>query len=275
MSIYGETEQSSPFSSDRLVMELGDKHVTFLVKQAEGNVKAFELFEFDRENDEWHEVLNGLRVHSVLLEKSYTDTLVYFNFSESVITPMAKFSATGAEAYINAVHGEASGHIVKCDHINTAPGMVNVYRISKELNEMLNGNFANISTRHTYSKLLETILDENKTKEEAFIKMQVYYHHMIVAVIKEGKLQLINSFNYQNAEDILYHILHIAEQLGLPSSTKLEVSGIIDENSPQYIYLQQSFSNICFEDDTLQPLFSGHLNEYPVHYFSPFLQLLS
>lgn len=56
-----------------------------------------------------------------------------------------------------------------------------------------------------------------------------------VLVFKEGKLQLINSFEYHSPEDLVYYILFTYEQLDLDTEeVPIYLSGSIDKTKPSY-----------------------------------------
>ncbi len=273
ISIYGELETESPFNSDQLVLEVSNTHIAMMVKfSGKKHVGAFELFQFDSNLMEWYDVFQQVRVESIILDRSYNDSRVFFNLNEAVVIPAAAFSTDAADAYLTAIHGDSIQHAIKYDNINVNEGLVNIYQVKKSLNDMVSSNLMMVTPRHVYSKLLETILNSNKVSKGVFLKLQFYYKLMVVVLIKDGKLFLIQSYTYQTADDVLYYLLNIADQFQLsPNEAEVEISGIMDIKSHKFDYIEKLFKKISFSDIEPGNPFQNFIGEYPPHYFTHFL----
>jgi hypothetical protein len=275
ISIYSEVEAQSPFNNDILIIEVSNNHIALLAKLAGKNtIAGFELFEFESTDDDWYNVFYRVRTNSTILNRGFNDTRLYFNNNESVLTPADKFSGNNAEEYLQLIHGDNTSHVVKYDNVNINPALVNIYRIKRALNDIINTNLMMVTSRHIYSNIIESLLNGNRFFDSNFIKLQFYHHHFIVTVIKYNKLQLIQSYNYSNSDDILYYLLNVTQQFSLPTDdTQVEISGFIDLKSHQYEYIRKVFSKITFENIGRDTIFKDHLTLYPAHYFTPFLNL--
>ena len=275
ISIYGELETESPFNSDQLLMDVSNTHIALMVKfSGKKYVGAFELFQFDNNLMDWYEIFQQIRTESIILDRSYNDSRVFFNLNEAVVIPANAFSTASADAYLTAIHGDSAQHSVKYDNISVHEGLVNIYRVKKALNDMVNSNLMMVTPRHVYSKLLENILDSPELSKGVFLKLQFYYDQMLVVLIKDGKLFLIQSYTYQTADDVLYYLLNIAEQFQLSiTETQVEVSGILDVKSHEFDYVEKLFKQISFSDLKQYNLFRNFIGEYPPHYFTPFINL--
>lgn len=275
ISIYGELEAQSPFNSDQLLMEVSNTHMALLVKMAgKDQVAALEIFTFNSNESDWYDIFYQVRTHSVVLDRSYNDTRLFYHTNEAVIVPAEKLNTNSADVYLETIHGESINHVTKFDHVNIVPQVVNVYRIKKELNEMVNANLMMVTPRHTFSKTVEHIFREGRSYFSAFIKLQVYYHQFLVVLVNNNKLQLVQSYDYQTPEDILYYLLNIIQQFNLSvDHTDLEISGFVLTRSNLYDYIQKGFPKVTFDKISDEFLLKENLEEYPPHFFSPFLNL--
>jgi hypothetical protein len=275
ISIYAELETQSPYNSDQLVLEISNTHIALMVKfSGKKYVGAFELFEFDSSLMDWYTIFSQIRTESVILDRSYNDTRVFYNLNEAVIMPANAFSTNSAEAYLVSVHGDNTNHSVKYDNIQVPEGMVNVYRIKKALNDTVNSNLMMITPRHLYSKLLESILNNAAASVGVVLKIQFFYNLMVVVLVKEGKLQLIQSYNYKNEDDVLYYLLNIVQQFNLSlTDTQVELSGVIDVKSHHFDYIEKMFKQISFATLGNENILLNYIGDYPQHYFTPFLNL--
>lgn len=276
ISIYGELEVQSPFSNNQLVFEVSNSYIVLMVKRAgKPQVDAFELFEFDKSKSDWYDVFYQVRALSKILEKSYSDTRVYYNLCEALIMPANKFSSDAADVYLEAVHGNNLNAVIKYDNVNVKASLITVYRIQKPLFDMINSNLMMVNARHTYSKLLEEVFSKDSIPEGEFLDLRFYPGFFIASVLKSGKLQLIHSYDFQTADDILYYLLSITKQFQLSTAeTQVKVSGIIDVKSPEMDYISKVFSKITINTEMPGLDFKRNISSYPLHYFTPFLNLI-
>ena len=238
-------------------------------------VEAFELFEFDKMNTDWYDIFYQVRALSKILVKSYNDTRVYYNVCEAIVMPANKFSTTAADVYLEAIHGNNMNAVVRYDNVNVEASLITVYRIQKPLFNMVNSNLMMVNARHTYSKLLEDVCSKGSVSEGTFLDLRFYCGLVVVSVIKSGKLQLIQSYGFQTADDILYYLLSIAKQFQLSTKeTQVKVSGIIDCKSPELDYIGKVFNEISLNTKMPDLDFKKQLSGYPLHYFTPFLNLV-
>ncbi len=274
VSYYTDTNNASTAGAGRLYIEIGSSELALLVKGCDSQqIDSFELFRIEKDRNDWPDIFFELKNLSRVLEQTYTDTHCYFNFPEAVIIPENKFSISAAEDFLALLFGESSRDDIKHDPIHAGEKMVNAYRIKKTLHEWAGRQFILYQPHHTYTQILSGLFI-NEIPATPFIKLQVYADHLIAAVTKEGRLQLIQSFPYNTDEDILYHIMNICKQFNInKSSADLELSGRIKEDSVLFEQLTTLFSEISVEsiDGSAAAAFTHP--DYPLHFFTPFYKL--
>ncbi|HEY6914849.1 MAG TPA: DUF3822 family protein [Paludibacter sp.] len=89
---------------------------------------------------------------------------------------------------------------------------VNVFSIPATLEQALARLFPESIIEHQLSWLLKNKIKPLQTNS---LSIWVRSKMMDVVALKNGKLQLLNSFSYQTPEDFTYHALDIIEQLSL------------------------------------------------------------
>lgn len=270
------SEGSNLNYNHQLYVELGNEELMCLARNEDsGEVDAFELFSLDKGiKDDWNDIFYEVKSASKIFNHSFKQVFCFFNVEEALLIPEKLLTATSAEDYLNLVYGESSRHEVKYEKLLATKVFINAYRIRKSITELLNRQFIIYQTGHTYSNVLNDVMRRPRV-DEYFIKVQFYTHHFIVAVWKEERFQLIQSFNYRQAEDVLYYILRVTQQFGFdPDFTVLEVSGLIDLEASIYTRLAQVFKHIKL-DSIEQPtgVFKESLVEYPAHYLAPYYKL--
>ncbi len=268
---YSNTNNSG--DPARLILEISERQIACMVKGQEAQqLHAFELFEIEKQNNGWKEVFAALREESQILNRNYRETSCYYNCEEALIIPAEKFNTGAAEDFLSLVYGEKPQHDVKHDTL-VQNEMVNAYRIPKLMHDLVGANFVLYKPHHSYSSLLDDILARPELPAE-FIKLQLYSHHFILAFVKGGKLQLVRSFPYQSAEDILYYLVSIIQQFGVSATeSHLEISGMLDADMISQRQLQKMFGHISFDTVSGDDAFITAVSLYPAYYFTPFYKL--
>ncbi len=271
---YNEAADTALADADQLVIGISCNEIVCLVKGAGSQeIDGFELFKLEKGSSDWSDVFYEVRAASQLLSRAYHDTHCYYNFEEAVIIPGQRFTATAAEDYLSLIYGESDRHEVKFDPIGSDEQMVNAYRIRKSINELMGRHFLLYKPHHAYSRLLEDVLTRTETADH-FIKVQFYSNHIIAAVMKQNQLQIIQSFNFETKDDVLYHLSNINRQFELNAlHSHLEISGMFESGSSLHKQLQSLFGLITFESIEPDGVFKTATG-YPAHYFTPFYKLV-
>ncbi|MBA4197444.1 MAG: hypothetical protein C0459_07810 [Chitinophaga sp.] len=275
ISSYLDLESQSPFNSDELIVNIGNTYVAMIVRLAgRQDASAFELFEFDKAGDNWYQIFYAVRTQSKILDRSYNNTKVFYNIPENVLVPADKFSANAAENYLSMVHGDNINEAILHDVVDATPAMVNVYRIKRVLFEMVRTNFMMVESKHLYSKILENTIGGYNFQTGNLLKVQFYNKCLLLLLLKNGQLQLIQSYPCASQDDMLYYILSIVQQYGVqPEEIKIELSGQLDTRTQYYDYLRKMFSNIHFETVAPEKLMKELQENYPAHYLSTYFNL--
>jgi hypothetical protein len=105
------------------------------------------------------------------------------------------------------------------------------------------------------------------------MKVAFYDDHLIVALISNKKLQIIQNFNYQSREDVLYYLLSIVERFNAKADNiLLAASGMVDVKGTLFNDLKKYFKRIIVEetDNIVANIDYGENQKY---YYTPFLNL--
>ncbi|MCX6205938.1 MAG: DUF3822 family protein [Bacteroidetes bacterium] len=275
IGFYGDRPEYTPKATDQLAIEIGSDQFVCMVKNASTNeIDAIEFFQIDQSNLDWSDILFEIKQNSKILGPSYSNTSIFYNFEEALVLPIAKMSATASEDYLSLIFGEDERTDTKFDSINTTLPTVTVYRIKKSLTELLNRNFLLFKTQHIYTNILNDLLNRENLPS-VFLKLIVYQNHFIVVLIKDNELQLIQSYNITNSDDILYFIINIANQTGLsPLQAKLEVSGLVDLHTDLLEQLKKSFGIVSFDLISNQESIKVNPSNYSPYFLTPFFKLV-
>jgi hypothetical protein len=275
IGFYGDRPEYSPKATDQLAIEIGSHQFVCMVKNSStSEIEAIEFFQIDQSKVDWSDILFEIKQNSKIIGPSYADTSVFYNFEEALVLPLAKMSTTAAEDYLSLVFGEDERTETKFDSINTALPTVTIYRIKKSLTELLNRNFLLFKTQHTYTNILNDLLNRDKLPE-VFLKLIVYQNHFIVVLIKDNELQLIQTYSYTNSDDILYYTISVANQTGLsPLQAQLELSGLVELHKDLLEQLKKSFGILSFDLVSNPDAIMTKSSNYSPYFLTPFYKLM-
>lgn len=259
----------------QLFIELDEQEMICMSKSLEtGQIVAFEQFVLEKgEHEDWNDIFYEIKTISKLFNQTFKQIICYFNTVEAVLVPEKYLTATSAEDYLNLIYGENNRMEVKYEKLMSTKVFINAYRIRKSLSELLSRQFIIFQTSHVYSALLNDVMSREIVQEQ-FVKIQFYTHHFILAIWREGRLQMIQTFQFITAEDAMYFILRAMQQFNINSTIAvLELSGLIAKDSDIFLQLKNQYTH--FELDHLLPsgIFETVLQDYPSHYFTPFYKL--
>ena len=250
----------------RLAVEIGDSYIV-LVAGADKKPAGLEYFTKDEDNLD--ESLDVISHHSSLLKKNYSETRVFYNLEETVLVPVGQFNTSVASEFIDLAYGNKTASRVNVENINVAPGIVNVYRSDEHWQEVINRHFRAVTKRHLYSKLVEQAIAADQQ-----IRLIFYNDSYIIVAVKNRQLRIIRSFALGSDADVLYHILNVCKQadIDVPGTT-LNLCGTIDSDSSTCSLLRKYF--VVRLQNADHDVFPGDQNQYPRHYFTSFINLLS
>lgn len=194
----------------------------------------------------------------------YKNVIVLWATQRSTLIPSALFEPSEAETYFRFNHGAGTDEKVLTDKLNTAE-VFNVFAVPEGLEE--NMNFTTFRIRHHASAFIESMMvfsKHNMLPKQVFINVHATFFDMLVT--ENGVLLFYNSFAYKTAEDFIYFVLFVYEQLKLsPENNGIILSGGIMKNSGLYDLLYKYVRNIDFALPNEQHAGSYILKDIPGH----------
>ncbi|MDP4150852.1 MAG: DUF3822 family protein [Bacteroidota bacterium] len=264
-------------AQSRLLVEVSPCCFTYvLLNQRNMSPVAVRHFvlEPDRENtltDQLREII----AEDDLLRQTVKETLLVYNFPESSLVPEPLFSMDTNRELTEIVHGNLQKGLILTEKIPWWE-LFNVYRIAPDLHHLMQSQFSAGKYWHYYSLLLKSykMFDSTGMEESDCIKVIFYADKMVALVMKKGKLQLMQTFHYQDTRDVAYHLLNCCHQLSISQEeVHLRVGGLIDRDSSLSTELNKYFLQVTFEEMDESIRVTDELKELPLHYFSSILKM--
>lgn len=198
---------------------------------------------------------------------SFRQTTIVYSIEESVLIPFQLYRSDTCSSAVDLLFGDNASQSEYLTDIVTESGYYNCFRIRKDVMEVLNKQFPDARQWHQYSGLLGS-----HSAVEPKMQVLFYSYKMVVGVFVEGKCLLLNSYPFQNAQDVSYYLLSIRKMLGI-EHISLEVAGFIEQKSSLYNELYKYFLDISFQPLPSICEFSDEILQFPAHYFSHLFRL--
>lgn len=218
---------------------------------------------------------NSAIKQSAILGYPYKKVSLSVVNNRSTLVPNALFDANEKDALLKFNHSLADGEIIAIDNLPNLDAK-NIYALPKPIEQQFKELYSSLAITHYSSPLIEQVLLINKHSDTVNVAVNVRSEGFEALVLNSGKLIFYNTFTCHTAEDFIYYILFVFEQLKLnPESVKVELFGELEKSSAIYQLLYKYIRNIKFGDRPDAFDYSFKITALPKqYYYSLFSQFL-
>ena len=274
-NITEKRTEEDDLSQCRLLMEVNANSFSYVLLNLRGmRPMAIKFFQWNQFKTELLEdVLREIIEEDELLAVNPEETFLVYNFPESNLVPEKLFNMDANKPLTELVYGDVDKNLILSEKIPWWE-FHNVYRIPTDAHRLLQQKFVAGKYWHFYSLQLKCHKMFTSREEAFYIKVFFYPDKIVAMIFKKGKLQLVQSFSYQDSKDVSFHLLNCCQQLGMnQEEIVVELSGLVERDSTLYEELQKYFLHIVFEDIEDSIKMTDDLKEFPRHYFSSLLKM--
>jgi hypothetical protein len=208
-----------------------------------------------------------LRQLPELTKNKFKEVHMSFSHAASTFVPSALYVEEDKEKYFLMNHTLHPDEKIMADYIGSLDAYT-IYALDNSLSDYFKGLFSGIHFHHVSTILVQNILIENKNRQSASLFAHVKPDHFELLMLKDHKLIFYNRFSYKTAEDFIYYILFVCEQLQLnPENAEIQLLGEIEKKSAVYAILYKYIRNIKFGKRSEAYGYSYGFNDIPAHYY--------
>jgi hypothetical protein len=253
------------FETAQLFAEAGPAGVLLAVLDANNCFNAVVTYSFANglSDAELAESLKNICNNEILLQKQYAKTHIFWGFTESILVPAELMNADRNVNMLNLVFGDARQGIIRSDFLYKH-NIHNVYRLPEPVADVFASCMPVATQTHLFSALV------NKDMPAGNHLFAVFYSNSLTILLcKEGRFQVVQNFNYSNADDCVFYLLNVCKGFDVePDSATLHINGMIDSKSGLYAAIYKYFLNIEFDALPEEYSYTAEINNYPPHFFS-------
>ncbi len=233
----------------RLSVQVSLIGLSFLVVDTEKNEPVFFTEKPLAHSTTPEEIL--LEIETVIAENeifksSFSEVSIIYSTPVYSLVPTPIFDESKASEYLK-FNSKILADDYMAHDVLEKQNIVIVYVPFVNINNYFFENYGSFSYYHSATVLLKTILE----KEKHSLAPKVYLHFeknsFDCVVLKNGELQLCNTYQYKTPEDFIYYTLFCLEQLKLnPETVDIFLCGEINKNDSNYNIAYTYIRNIEF-----------------------------
>jgi len=248
-----------------LLIEAGPAGLSFVIEDDDHFFSALVAYAFplDMNSNELAAAMEEIIQNEPILKRQFKKTDIVWAFPEALLVPNEWMNPATAWDMLKLVHGDLNQGEVKSDFM-FKHNMHTVYRIPATVAEVFAKHFLFANQTHQYAVLPDLFPND---ANQLYV---IFYNNRLTAMLhKENKLQAMQSFSYQNAEDAAYHLLNICRAFDVaPNDVVLKCSGMIDEQSNLFAMIYKYFLTIKLLEHPENVSLDEAIKKYPPHFFS-------
>jgi Protein of unknown function (DUF3822) len=268
-----------PLSTDAvnltLLIDVNEQHICIVRLDKDKNcfegLEYYYLFQFN--STELVDILQTIFKKYEPLKNYIKNVLVYYSTRDTLLVPTALYSESTFKWMAEQTIGKTQNEILFKENLK-ALDLVIVYPIQQLLHDALLKSFPNAEFSNFNAEWLRKTIKENLPTNLFEV---LFFPKMITVIIwQDSKLQIVQSYPYDNQEDILYYFLSVVSSFNLtPENVETKLSGLIDFQSPVFEAIVKLFPNLSLTSKPENCSFHPAFEEQPNHFFTPVLSLES
>ena len=252
-------------SDAQLFIEAGPTGVSFVILTADNCFSAVVIYSFPQGTGTASITAHLKQIfdQEKFFSRPFKKINIIWTFPESILVPHELVNTDSNESLLTLIYGDVNSGVNKTDFL-FRNNIHNVYRIPSTVIAVLPQALQYVNQTHQYSLLPELV---NKSGNRLFV---IFYNNSLTLLLsKDGNLQVIQHYTYQNADDAAYHLLNVCENFDSAiADTILQLSGMIDTASNLYTTLYKYFLHIELFGLPENASYTEAIKNYPAHYFS-------
>ncbi|MCB0760058.1 MAG: DUF3822 family protein [Flavobacteriales bacterium] len=171
------------------------------------------------------------------LQQEYRSAVIAVNHVPFVLLPASLDEEVGSEEVFKANFNSDPANL--CTAVVTE-GKINIaFDMPPGLDEEFHLRQPYAIVTHSGAMMIRSILQRHRFSKGTTCYLNITESAMEVVVLKDNRLELYNWFPYLTRNDVLYHLVNIASQLGFdPGLTPVHITGIVDSGDETFELLK-------------------------------------
>lgn len=233
---------------NRLSVQVSLNGLSFLVTNLESCEVVFfhtKILDYSTTPEELLMEIETILFNTDILNSKFHEVSIVYSTPIYSLVPASLFDETKASEYLK-FNSKILANDYMAHDVLEDQDMVVVYVPFMNINNFFFEQYGSFNYYHSTTILLKAILENEKY---SLPKMYLHFQKngFDCIVLKNGELQLCNSYSYKTPEDFIYYTLFCMEQLKLnPENLPVLICGEIDKDDANYKMAYTYIRNIEF-----------------------------
>ncbi|HMO60439.1 MAG TPA: DUF3822 family protein [Ferruginibacter sp.] len=207
--------------------------------------------------------LRSITEKQEILQEPFKKVNIIYAYPYSVLVPYQYMQDDLNNDVLQMLYGDAQDMLLKKDYLYRHQ-LYNIYGVPQQVNATIEylltaDNYVHCNT------LLTDITTNNGNTLYCIFKPSCF----TAMLKKNGKLQIIQNFNFKTPEDVAYYLLQLCQAFEVPAeAVELTLCGMIDAVSPLYKEISKYFLRLEFGQLPGNYTYPESMQQYPAHFFS-------
>ncbi|MEO8766492.1 MAG: DUF3822 family protein [Ginsengibacter sp.] len=248
-----------------LVFELSDEGFSYVIKNDEENIYvAAAVLQTDKSDgtDDYSVILQNELQRQSILSENFKKVGIMHSLGESVLIPYSLYDRGENINALDLIHGDFQNNDIVLTDIIAEKELYNCYRVPTAVTKVVQAKFPGAVNIHQYSVLLKQVPAAGDGLSVIFYRKKI-----VLVLVREGILQLLNSFSYNTSSDVLYILMNACRQFGV-DNIPVTISGLLDKNSSLAKEVHQYFTAVNFSALPEGAAYTEAFSQHPSHYIS-------
>lgn len=234
--------------NNRLSVQVSLNGLSFLVTNSEfSEVILFhkKTLDYSTTPEELLMEIETIMFNNEVLNSKFQDVSIVYSTPIYSLVPTSLFDETKASEYLKFNSKILTNDYMAHDVLESQDVVV-VYVPFMNINNFFFEKYGSFSYYHSTTVLLKSILEKQKY---SLPKMYLHFqkNSFDCIVLKDGELQLCNTYSYKTPEDFIYYTLFCMEQLKLnPETLPVLLCGEVEKDDENYKMAYTFIRNIEF-----------------------------
>ena len=204
------------------------------------------------------------------LTNKFSKTRVLIDQGNSSLMPEALYSEEdkGNIFEFNIAGGPYKESELHHDHLHSL-NAYSIYHVPASLDSLINKFFPEAAVFHHSSAIIQSLYLKYMNQEsDKHVFVNTGKSRVDILRLQGKKLEYFNSFRYNTAEDFMYYLIFVVEQLGLnPESVEMMMMGEVDKHSSLSDLVHKYIRNVHFIKRNEDFRYSFVFDQVPGHYY--------
>ncbi len=184
----------------------------------------------------------------LFLSKNYKSVFFSVVESKSTIVPKELFDRRQIKKYFTFNHILDEYEELHFNYIKEAD-VYNLFSIPSDITTLMVNKFPEVIFVHHHNVFIKDIIKRaGKLKFKLpFIQINVNLTTFDIGIYKDDKLQVVNTYHFDNENDFIYYILNTINQYDIKlSKSYINFSGFVEKDTEFYYFIHQYLPKINF-----------------------------